>query len=925
MTFINRWFSLVAGLLFVLAAGPLHAQQSNAPTDAASPVVEVETAAPTEPASTPEEIEPRPAHGQYPQAEDKAQEPSTAEEAFELGLAGKFREACDKIEQALAENPDSEVLQESRRLLKQYLQMQEVTRSLWQKEYDYEVERIRRANVAQGFREDTPDMPDAEAFRKAIEDDLTDAYRDIGRANDLEQSYTEEARELQEDTLEAIAKASKAVQEADGLIQDRKGEFYDIAREDIRILRERLDRLEEIWQQIDPSTEKSRWAGVDRLREVESKVDNALADVEMLVAENPWKVALYHGRVAKLIAPPDVDVEKEAWYQDLLAEAERRGTKAVDEARWYDALSAYGGLEELEPANEEYKQTLERVRRHVRVLRLYGKDEDEDAGQLSKLDPEKVDPDIKEVLEEVPGGQDEDNDDNADDEEDAWKEVVSGVDADMARAAISRVGSGYVTSVDFRELTRGALESIKVLAETPQVRDTFPGLDDANGRDTFIQAIKGELQDIEQSERVDHLRLQLALNNILRYSEETVHIPTEVLVVEFTDGMLDRMDRFSAMIWPYDIINFNKSTMGKFTGIGVQITKKQGQPLRVVTPLMGTPAYEEGLRAGDIILEVDGVSTRNETVDKLVKRIMGLPGTDVELKIFRPATDQTFDVTVTRQRVDIRTVKGWRRESTGEWEYLLPGSEKIGYIRLTQFTEPTHQNFRKALDRLKERGVTSLILDLRSNPGGLLRSATSIADEFLSSGRIVYTRGRQVQRTEIDADNGGAFLEGDLVVLVDQNSASAAEILSGALKDWDRAIIVGQRSYGKGSVQNVITLRPRRAYLKLTTAYYYLPSGRLLHRKDDSEDWGVSPDVEVFITPQQTRQWAQIRRRTELLREFDPEQYGRDLSRQYQADVQLNTAVLLLEMMDLQRDMEERPKVAAGDETATVEEPAAGS
>ncbi|MBS3822118.1 MAG: hypothetical protein KGY81_10195, partial [Phycisphaerae bacterium] len=179
---------------------------------------------------------------------------------------------------------------------------------------------------------------------------------------------------------------------------------------------------------------------------------------------------------------------------------------------------------------------------------------------------------------------------------------------------------------------------------------------------------------------------------------------------------------------------------------------------------------------------------------------------------------------------------------------------------------------------------------------------TAVANEFLDTGRIVFTKGRQVPRREIEATSDGQFLYGDMVCLVDQHSASAAEILCGALKDWGRAIVVGQRSYGKGSVQNVIPVRGRDAFLKLTTNYYYLPRGRLLHRKPGATDWGVDPDVAVGLTPKQMRRWITLQRKTDLLQDFDPELLKADLERLYETDIQLNAAVLLLRMMDLHRD-----------------------
>jgi len=332
--------------------------------------------------------------------------------------------------------------------------------------------------------------------------------------------------------------------------------------------------------------------------------------------------------------------------------------------------------------------------------------------------------------------------------------------------------------------------------------------------------------------------------------------------------------------------------------------------------LLGTPAYKAGMKAGDIILKVrdaegNDVDTRKRSVDKLVKLIMGRPNTFVYLTIQRRGIPAPFVLKVKRQKVMIRTVNGWRRSDDGQWAYMLDDQQKIGYIRIKQFSDITHKTLKKALKKMREAGVTSLVLDLRSNPGGLLRSAANVADEFTKEKRrIVSTRGRQTARKPIKSRRRGTYSEGDgdLVVLIDQNSASAAEILSGALKDWNRAVIVGQRSYGKGSVQNVIPVRNEAAYLKLTTAYYYLPNGNCLHREDNSTDWGVNPDISVFMTPKQSRRWMLIRGRTELLQEVVPDLYQADLKKQYDADLQLNAAVLVLELMKLRNEAEAEKK-----------------
>jgi carboxyl-terminal processing protease len=276
---------------------------------------------------------------------------------------------------------------------------------------------------------------------------------------------------------------------------------------------------------------------------------------------------------------------------------------------------------------------------------------------------------------------------------------------------------------------------------------------------------------------------------------------------------------------------------------------------------------------------------------------MGDKGTAVDLTIRRGGSEKVYRIV--RDEIEIRTVKGWKSLPEGEWDYLVDVQDKIAYIRVIQFTDKTDETMAKVLERLKASGVNSVILDLRFNPGGLLRSARDVSDEFLRTGRIVSTRGRHTRPADLNATPSGTFLDGELVVLVNQYSASAAEIVSGALQDWKRALIVGQRSYGKGSVQNVIPLISHAALLKLTTAYYYLPKGRLLHRTPGAKTWGVDPDVEVFLSPRETRRWLDIRRKTDILQDDEQGQLATDLAHQYNVDTQLSTAVLMLKLSKL--------------------------
>jgi len=228
------------------------------------------------------------------------------------------------------------------------------------------------------------------------------------------------------------------------------------------------------------------------------------------------------------------------------------------------------------------------------------------------------------------------------------------------------------------------------------------------------------------------------------------------------------------------------------------------------------------------------------------------------------------DYPIRRETNKVASVKGWQHRTGGGSEYIVDPKNKIGYLRMTNFTKETAKELDRSLDELQARGAKAVILDLRYNPGGLLTAATDVADKFLSKGAIVSTHpdrdtGNQQTEARARADEGDTDLP--VVVLVNQYSASASEIVSGALKDQGRALIVGERTFGKGSVQMLFPLADRSAYLKLTTSHYYLPSGRCIHREENSTDWGVNPDVTVEMTPEQMRAAIDARQELDILRD----------------------------------------------------------
>jgi len=306
--------------------------------------------------------------------------------------------------------------------------------------------------------------------------------------------------------------------------------------------------------------------------------------------------------------------------------------------------------------------------------------------------------------------------------------------------------------------------------------------------------------------------------------------PTKDLVYGAIQGAVGTLDPHSSFMTPEEFRELQIETKGKFSGIGIEITLKD-RILTVVSPIEGTPAYQAGLKPGDQIVKINGALTKNTTLMEAVKKIRGPKGSKVVLTINREGFQKPKDFVITRQIIPIRSVKA---------RILDDG---IGYIRLTNFQDQTDHDLQAYLKKMKQRLVPfkGLILDLRNDPGGLLEQAVRVSDEFLPSGLIVYTEGRnrgQNMRFYARAGQEGKVATVPMVVLINEGSASASEIVAGALKDQKRALILGTKSFGKGSVQTIIPLEDGSA-LRLTTALYFTPSGVTINEK------GIHPDVVV--------------------------------------------------------------------------------
>lgn len=296
-------------------------------------------------------------------------------------------------------------------------------------------------------------------------------------------------------------------------------------------------------------------------------------------------------------------------------------------------------------------------------------------------------------------------------------------------------------------------------------------------------------------------------------------VTSDKFVYSSIDGMLRTLDPHTSFLEPKEYADMQDRQKGSFYGLGILVTKRNDQ-VTVITPLEGTPAARLGIRAGDVISEVEGVSTDELPLDDVVKRLKGPKGTTVHIKIVRIGMKEPIPLSIVRAAIPTNSISNVLM--------LKPG---IGYIRIKDFTATTVRELDEAIDKLKGQGMQKLVLDLRQNPGGLLDAAVGVADHFLDKGQmIVYTRGRTPDSAQdYLAPGKHQKLDMPMVVVVNRGSASASEIVAGALQDHDRAIIVGETSWGKGLVQSVYTLQ-YQAGLALTTSKYYTPSGRNIQR-----------------------------------------------------------------------------------------------
>ena len=351
-------------------------------------------------------------------------------------------------------------------------------------------------------------------------------------------------------------------------------------------------------------------------------------------------------------------------------------------------------------------------------------------------------------------------------------------------------------------------------------------------------------------------------------------------------GMMRQLDPYSGYISPEELPGFLRRNRGQYCGVGLEVGVRDGI-MAIIAPIEGSSAAQAGMRADDRLLSVDGKDVEHLSTFEVEEMLIGAPGTSLTLRYGRAGDSQAREVTLRREHVSLHTVRGVKRLPDGQWDYWLDQAGGVGYIRVSNFRENTMTEFDAALSELRNqklanpplplgggrgegRPLRALILDLRFNPGGFMHQAVAMADRFLAEGPILSTVNRRSAIDEFSAQPSDSDVNAFLVVLMNGGSASSSEIVAGALQARGRAKVVGERSFGKGSVQHLIQLAGHKAAIKLTVAYYRLPDGRIIHRSEngvgpaEAGDWGVRPDAEVVLTPEENHAIQEARRILDL-------------------------------------------------------------
>jgi len=545
------------------------------------------------------------------------------------------------------------------------------------------------------------------------------------------------------------------------------------------------------------------------------------------IEREEYKAAMDWVLLAADCAPDKIEYLKTDWIVALIKSAQDAAEKSRKEAKWQEAWGYYARLGDMFEREPRYKKLEHEALTHLRLESMFKNEKSMEA----------------------------------------WKERVERIKWDDAEAALEYIELYYVEKADFKAMTESAIEQLLYLAESKSAIESFDGLGNEDDRKDFSQRLQARLDQVRSDASLSRREAVRIMRRVVySINPQTVHLPRELIVSELMRGALEPLDDYTTIIWPQATSQFDKHTRGDFVGIGISIVENRvTEEIEVVTPLEDTPAYRAGIQSGDIITEVDGRPIKGLSINKVISIITGPQGTEVTLTVRRDDKDLIFPLK--RARVKIQSVKGISRDKNEKWSYWLDRQEGIGYVRITNFQRNTVEDVANALSQLEAGGMKGVVLDLRGNPGGLLDSAWKLSSLFLRSGDgVVSTKGRDPSENQhLNAPGNGPWADLPLAVLTDENSASASEILAGAIQDNGHGITIGARTFGKFSVQNLIQLSHTNAKLKLTTARYYLPSGRSLHREVTSETWGVEPNLPVRLVYHERANMYKLRRKADLL------------------------------------------------------------
>ncbi len=537
---------------------------------------------------------------------------------------------------------------------------------------------------------------------------------------------------------------------------------------------------------------------------------------------------------------------------------------------WMIASELYYRLNAIHDPSGIYKPDLKRLTRRLAMIRLYAPQRLWEIRNQRRIDEE---------MEPLPPY-------NA--YGDDFHEKLKGINSITVRTAIQRSADQHVgrktrrhpQGINMNDLILSGINAIETMATTTDLAVAFDGLEKESNRNKFLDVIHAQQAKIQAKEHTaSGYDLRRALDSILIAGQQFVGIQENALLHEFGNGAMSALDDYTAIIWPDELARFRRSTQGEFIGIGVQIQLDEFQNIKIVTPLEGTPAQRAGVQSDDIIKKIDGITAVGLGLNQAVDIITGPANTKVVITVEREADAGEIiekEFTIIRQKIDLPSVKGWSKTGAGDqdWNYFIDQDAGIGYLRLTGFTQDSTKEFDQAIKAMKQEGLNALILDLRYNPGGLLDQAVNLASRFIPSGMIVKTvDGSGITNSIDDARRVSprkSVADIPVVVLVNEGSASASEILSGAIQasahqGKTQALVLGHRSFGKGSVQNVYLLPGGSAAMKVTTNYYKIDAPRMIHKVPGATQWGIDPDLVVDMLPSQQADALLLRRSADVL------------------------------------------------------------